>query len=98
MFDDSLYKRAFHLTTLVVAVMLLCRFTNGYAIIAVAIIGAFYALRGNAGVSLFVYLLLPTIVMVNPLILPRPPMVAVASHKFDHCCGPYFGRCQTQRF
>ncbi len=79
MFDDPLYKRVFHLTALVVAIMLLCRFTNGYAIIAVAIIGAFYALRGNAGVSLFVYLLLPTITMVNPLILPRPPMVAIVS-------------------
>ncbi len=79
MFDDPLYKRVFHITALVVAIMLLCRFTNGYAIIAVAIIGAFYALRGNAGVSLFFYILLPTIALINPLILPRPPMVAIVS-------------------
>ena len=79
MFDDPLYKRVFHLTALVVAVMLLCRFTNGYAIIAVAIIGAVYALLGNAGVSLFFYILLPIIALINPLILPRPPMVAIVS-------------------
>jgi hypothetical protein len=79
MFDDPLYKRVFHITALVVAIMLLCRFTNGYAIIAVAIIGAFYALRGNAGVSLFFYILLPTIALITPLILPRPPMVAIVS-------------------
>ena len=79
MFDDPLFKRVFLLTALVVTTVLLCRLTNGYAIIAVAAIGAFYALRGNAGVSLFIYLLLPTIIMVNPLILPRPPMVAIVS-------------------
>ena len=77
--DDPLYKRVFHLTALVMAVMLLCRLTNGYAIIAVAIIGAVYALLGNAGVSLFFYVLLPIIALINPLILPRPPMVAIVS-------------------
>ena len=79
MFDAPLYKRAFHLTAMVLAAMVLCRFTNGYAIIAIAALGAFYALRGNAGVSLFVYLLLPMISLVNPLILPRPPLIATVS-------------------
>ena len=79
MFDDPLYKRALSLTVLILAAMLLCRFTSGYAILAVAAIGAFYALRGNAGVSLFIYVLLPLFVLINPLILPRPPLITIVS-------------------
>ena len=79
MFDDFLYKRVFHLTIMVLAAILLCRLTNGYAVIAIAVIGAFYALRGDAGVSLFVYLLLPMISLLNPMILPRPFFVAAIS-------------------
>ena len=79
MFDVPLYKRVFHLTVMVLAAMLLCRLTNGYGIIAIAAVGAFYALRGDAGISLFIYLLLPLISLLNPLILPRPFFVSVIS-------------------
>ena len=79
MFDNSLYIRVARLTLIVLATLLLCRLTNGYAIIAIASIGTFYALRGKAGISLFIYLLLPMIALINPLLLPRPPMVAIVS-------------------
>ncbi len=79
MFDDPLFKRISQLTVLVLASLLFCRFTNGYAIIAVAAVGAFYALRGDAGISLFVYLLLPIFVMLNPLIVPRTPFGGIVS-------------------
>jgi hypothetical protein len=64
---------------LIVATLVLCRITNGYAVLAVATVGAFYALRGNAGVSLFIYLLLPMIALINPLIVPRVPLGTIVS-------------------
>jgi hypothetical protein len=79
MSDNPLFKRIAQLTLLVFASLLFCRFTNGYAIIAVAAVGAFYALRGDAGISLFVYLFLPIIVMINPLLVPRTPFGAIVS-------------------
>ena len=79
MFDDPLYKRVAYLTALLLALLLACRLTNGYALIAVAVVGTFYALRGNAGVSLFVYLLLPMFFTLNPLIIPRAPFSAIVS-------------------
>ncbi len=79
MFNESVHKQVAYLTALVLATLLFCRITNGYAIIAVAAVGAFYALRGDAGISLFVYLLLPMIAMINPLIVPRTPFGAIVS-------------------
>ncbi len=79
MFKDPLYKLVTHLTLLVLATMLFCRLTRGYAIFAVATVGIFYALRGNAGVSLFIYLILPLFVLINPLLLPRFGIEAVVT-------------------
>ena len=79
MLKDPLYNLVFKLTLLVVATIALCRFTQGYAIIAVAAVGAFYALRGNAGVSLFVFVFLPFITLLNPLILPKIPLFSMVS-------------------
>lgn len=78
-FDDPLYKRVAHLTALILASLLFCRLTNGYAVLAIAATGAFFSLRGNAGVAFLVYLLLPLIALMNPLVVPRVPIVAVVS-------------------
>ena len=79
MLKDPLYRLVFKLTILVLATIAGCRFTQGYAIIVVAAIGAFYALRGDAGISLFAFVFLPFITMINPLILPKAPFFPIVT-------------------
>lgn len=79
MLKDHLHRLVFKLTTLIVASIFFCRVTNGYGIIAVAVFGCFYALRGNAGYSLLVFALLPVLTLLNPLVLPKAPFFAMVS-------------------
>ena len=79
MFGNPLYKLSLKLSALIVAIVLLCRFTNGYGMIAVAAVGAFYALRGNCGISLFAYTLFPFFSILNPILLPKTPVSFIAS-------------------
>ncbi len=79
MFKDSLYKLCFYLTAAIVAIIVLCHFTGGSGIIVVAAIGAYCALKGMAGASLFVFILLPFLTMLNPLIIHKAPIFAMVS-------------------
>ena len=79
MFSNPLYKIALKLSVIIVVAIALCRFTEGYGILAVAAIGAFYALRGDCGISLFTYALFPFLILLNPLILPKTPVSMIAS-------------------
>ena len=89
MFGHPLYKLSLKLTATIMAVVALCRFSNGYGIIAVAAVGAFYALRGDCGISLFSYALFPFLLLLNPLILPKTPssfMVSRITTVVLACC------------
>ena len=79
MLKDPLHSLVFKLTLLIVSTIVACRITNGYASIAVALIGAFGALRGNAGISLLVLMLLPLLSLINPLILPKISFFSMVS-------------------
>ncbi len=79
MLKDPLYRLSAQLLLAIVAAALLCRFTLGYGIGAIGAFGFFYALRGKAGVSLFIYLLIPFLTMVNPILLPRLPFFSMGT-------------------
>ena len=79
MLKDPLNNLVFKLTVLLVVVIAICRVSNGYGIIGVAVIGAFYALRGNAGASLLAYAILPFFTLLNPLVLPKAPFFPIVS-------------------
>ncbi len=79
MFKDPLYNLVTKLAVLILAFILLGRFTHGYGFIAVALIGSFYALRGNASVSLFAYAVLPFLTLLNPFLLPKAPFYSSVS-------------------
>ena len=79
MLKDPLYRLVFKLAVLVTATIAVSRFTQGYAIIAVAVIGAFCALRGDAGIALLTFVFLPFITLINPLILPKAPFISIVS-------------------
>ncbi len=73
MLDHPLYKLTLKIAALIAAIVVLCRFTHSYGMIAVAAVGVFYALKGNCGISLFFYLLIPFLTVVNPLIYLKTP-------------------------
>ncbi len=79
MLKDPLYRLVYKFVVLILAVILLCRYASFFGILAVASVGIFYSLRGNAGISLFVYILLPFLTLLNPLILPKAPLFAIAT-------------------
>ncbi len=79
MLKDPLYKLVFKLTLLTAAIIVACRFFHVYAFASFAVIGAFYALRGNIGISLLTFVLLPFLSQLNPLIMPKFPHLSLAS-------------------
>lgn len=79
MLKDPLYKLVFKLLLLIAGTIVACRFFQMYIFLAVAVIGLFYALRGFAGISLFVFAFLPFFTLVNPVILPKFPHFAMVS-------------------
>ena len=79
MLKDPLYKLSAKLIVAIVAAALLCRYTLGYGIGVIGAVGFFYALRGKAGVSLFIYLLIPFLTMANPILMPRLPFFSMGA-------------------
>ena len=79
MLKDPLYKLVFKLSLLIVGTIVACRFLKIYVSVAVAVVGVFYALRGNVGISLFVFAFLPFFTLLNPLVLPKFPHCAMVS-------------------
>ena len=79
MLKDPLTKLVGKLTLFIAAAIFLCRFTSGYGIILISAIGAFYALRGKAGISLFIFAVLPFFSLINPLVLPKAPFFPMVS-------------------
>ena len=79
MLKDPLYKLVFKLLLLIAGMIVACRFFQMYIFVVMAVIGIFYALRGYAGISLFVFAFLPFFTLVNPLILPKFPHFAMVS-------------------
>ena len=79
MLKDPLYKLVVKLTILLAASIAICRATNGYGFFAIAAVGTFYALRGEAGVAIFAYALIPFFTLLNPLILPKAPFFPIVS-------------------
>lgn len=67
--DDELLRRVFKTTCLMVMIVLVCRFTRGAAAIAVALAGGMFAMQGKADKFLMCYLLLPFMIIMNPLVL-----------------------------
>lgn len=72
LYDDgrSFYKQAMKMLVVMVAIILGIRFTMGFLAILVAIAGVFAALANRRGMALSIYLLLPFVVTINPMILP----------------------------
>lgn len=79
MLKDPLYKLTAKLLAVIVSTTLLCRVTQGYGIGIVGALGFFYALRGKVGISLFVYVLIPFLTMINPILMPRPPFFSMGA-------------------
>lgn len=67
--EQELLKRVFKTVCLMVLIILACRFTKGVAAIFVALAGGMFAMQGKADKFLMCYLLLPFMIVLNPLVL-----------------------------
>lgn len=67
--DGELLRRVFKTTCLMVLIVLACRFTKGAAALVVALAGGMFAMQGKADKFLLCYLLLPFMIILNPLVL-----------------------------
>ena len=67
--DGELLRHVFKTTCLMVLIILACRFTSGAAAIAVALVGGMFAMQGKADKFLMCYLLLPFMIILNPMVL-----------------------------
>ena len=79
MLKDPLYNLVAKLTAAILAIIVLCHFVHGYGLLVPAVLGLFYALKGNAGVSLLVYVCLPVFAMLSPLLFQRGTAFAMIS-------------------
>ena len=69
MSDGELLKRVIKTLFTIAIIILACRFTKGAAALAVALFGGFFAMQGKADKFLMCYLLLPFMIILNPLVL-----------------------------
>lgn len=61
---------------IIVALMLVCKFSKGFAAVPIVLMGVVWAFQGQSGKALCCYVLLPLFVVFNPLIIPiTTPMV-----------------------
>ena len=65
-FRDSLYA-----AVALVAIVVLCHFTKGYFLAPLILFGACAALAHHQGVSFSIFLLIPVLTSINPIIIPR---------------------------
>ena len=79
MLKAPLYKLIVKLVLAIVLSAWLCRVTQGYGIGVIGSLGFFYALRGKAGISLFVYILIPFLTLLNPILVPRLPVFTIGT-------------------
>ncbi len=69
--NETERKRFLRTLAVLGAVLALCRFTHGVGLFAIGAIGVFSALSHRMGVALCVFLLIPFLTIINPILLPR---------------------------
>ncbi len=70
-YDALLFRQVFRQALIIVAIVVLSRFTKNWAVAGLALYGILCALKQRPGPTLVVYLLLAFLPMVSPALMPR---------------------------
>ncbi len=69
--EQSFFRDSLYAALALAAIVLLCHFSKGYLIAPLILLGACAALAHYQGVAFSVFLLIPVLTSINPIILPR---------------------------
>ena len=75
MHEQNIYKQTAKMLVLIVASILLCRFSDGYLTPVFALVGVLCAFLNHLGWALVFFVLIPFFVILNPGVLPKDNFV-----------------------
>lgn len=77
MFKDPIVKSGIKATIILVSCLALCKYTAGYFSCVMLAFGLWFGLQNRIGLCLCSYAFFPFIIIFNPMILPKPPVLAL---------------------
>jgi len=68
---SSFFKDSMFAAAILAAIVFVCHFTHGYFLAPIILFGACAALAHHQGIAFSVFLLIPVITTINPILIPR---------------------------
>ena len=73
--NGVLYRKVLTMTFVLCAAALLCRVTKGYFSVVMVVLGLYWAMTRQYGKAMSCYVFFFFLIILNPFILPRPPVM-----------------------